>query len=296
MSYTRGRFSKFLVPSIWLALSLLLLTSTPLQVAGYSPIAGHLTHYDYGFINTRVNQTADDINFWTGLSLSESNYTMRWHQHVNLTISVVSTGPENAAYEFYVTIVNNVVTISNSTPWQTEVILNESASAPSPTGVVPGTNNYPLSSGLPGFLLNDVTLASISLGNDVLIGDSLWETITNTTYTLGESIEPCYQLQNTSTLTNVRYETQHVIDQDVGIYFSTNETQILTYGPLQETITYYFRVLSTTIPLFPLPNPLITILLIILIAVIIITVVILLWRFISRRRRRFQLPPEPETS
>ena len=85
-----------------------------------------------------------------------------------------------------------------------------------------------------------------------------------------------------------------VIDQDVGIYFSTNETQILTFGSLQQILTYYFRVLSTTIPLSPPPDLMLT-LLVITVVIIAIIVVALAWRFISRRRRRVRLPPEPES-
>lgn len=296
MTSTRGRLGKGPLALLWLAVSVYLLTSPSLPVACYTPILGHQTHYDYGFINTGVNLTADDINFWTGLSLSESNYTMRWHQHVNLTISVISTSPATADYRYNVTILNNVVTISN-TSWESgDVILNASVSTPSPTVLDNGTHQYPIGSGLPDFFLDDTTLASITMGNNVMIGNSLWETITNTTFTLGESTEACYQLQNTTTIANTRYETRQVIDQDVGIYYSNNETRILSYGALQGIITYYYRVVATNIPLFPPPNPLITILIIVLIAVIIITVIILLWHYISRRRRRVQLPPQPEPS
>jgi hypothetical protein len=295
MSNSSGRvFRSLLLVSM---LSCLLVgSSTPFRVMGYSPVVGHQTRYDYGFINTHVNESADDIGFFTGLTLSESNYTMLWHQHVNLTITVEATSVFEASYNFSVVVHSNVVVISNSSPWETQIILNGSAVAPSPTGVMNQSLQYPLGSGLPGFFLDDLTLTSISLGSNIIIGDSLWQTITATTYTVGGGIEPCYLLQNETILPNVYYMTQHVIDQDVGIYFSTNETQILTYDNLQETITYYFRVLSTTVALLPPPNPLLFMLLIVLIVVIVITVFLFLWRFISRRRRRAQLPTESDAS
>jgi hypothetical protein len=274
---------------------MLLVASPPYRVEGYMPVVGHQTHYEYGFISTQANLSAFEIETWTAgeLVLPESNYTMHWHQHVNLTISVVAISLTNASYEFNVTIHSNVVTVSNSSPWQTAVVLNGSANAPDPTGVIPGILDYTFNRGLPGFFLDDTTLASISLGNDVLIGDSLWDTITNTTYVLGENTESCYHLQNTSITSTAYLETQYVIDQDVGIYFSANETQILTYDSDVQSLTYYFRVLSTTIPLIPPPDLTLLFIVIGVIIIIVVIIIYLSWRYISRRRRRVRLPPAP---
>lgn len=263
--------------------------SQHLAVTAYTPSVGQTTRYDYGFINIQPNQTATNIYFWTGLNLAPSNYTLHWHQHVNLTIRVTNVAQIastiRAYYNFSVNIHSNIATVSNSSPWQTVVPLNGSVAAPAPTGVSSGIVESPIADGLPGFFLDDLTLSTISVGSNVDIGGSRWEMIDHTTYTLGGSEELSYRLFNSSTMTDTHLQTTFTIDHDVGIYYEANDTRLLSVGPIEQSLTYYYQVLSTNIPLSPPPNPFPILLIAGIATVILVIVIILLIRTYWLRRR-----------
>jgi hypothetical protein len=258
-------------------------------VSAYSPNVGDQTSYDYGFINVLNNQTATEINYWTHLLLSDSNYTMNWHQYVNLSIRVshlVPSGPViQAYYNFSVNIFSNVVTVSNST-WQTTVTLNGSVSAPAPTGVSSGLVDYPTTQGLPGFFLDDATSSTITTGTNVIIGESFWQTVSLTLFSLGGSEQWCYQLFNSSSISTHQTDTTLVIDQDVGIYYQANETHIATVNSVATYLTYYYQVILTNIAVIPPPNPLPIYIAAAIMTVILIIVVVLLIRALWLRRRQ----------
>ncbi|MFX1508710.1 MAG: hypothetical protein ACFFBR_00250 [Promethearchaeota archaeon] len=260
---------------------------TTSSLAAYNPKVGDLTEYNYGFINVLNNQSASDINYWTDLALAESNYTMKWHQHVNLSIHVshiTSTCCDiHAFYNFTVNIFNNIVTIFNST-WQTTATLNASVPTPAPTGVSSGLVENPTTQGLPGFFLDDGTLSSIIPGSNILIGSSRWQTVTQTNFSLGGSEQLSYHLFNRSTYPSQLIETTFVIDQDTGIYYQANETTIITINSLDTTLTYYYQVVNSSVALVPPPSPLPAYIVIAVAIVIVIIVVLLMFRRWWRRR------------
>lgn len=283
---------------------LLLLVEIPFQgnqpcVGAYTPSPGHWTRYDYGFINTWPNATTDDIQVWTALNLTGSGYTLHWHQYVNLSITVTTVALVanvwRVLYDFSVIIHSNLATVSNSS-WQMAIPLNGSAPAPAPTGVSSGVVDLPVYEGLAGFFLDDLTLSTLYAGTNVNIGGSLWQSIALTTFTLNGLDEACYQLHNVTTAVNTSIETTYRIDRDVGIYFWANETHTLTIAGLNRTLTYYYTVLESTVPLVPPPNPL-PFLLVVVVGVIVLAVVVTLFgRTLRLRRRRSRLPPPPETT
>ena len=262
--------------------------SQQMTVSAYSPSIGHTTTYDYGFISIQPNQTATNIQFWTELNLAPSNYTLHWHQHVNLTIRVTNiaqiASTIRAYYNFSVNIHSNIATVSNSS-WQTVVTMNGSVAAPAPTGVTNGIVESPITDGLPGFFLDDLTLSTIIVGSNVNIGGSVWQTIEYSTFTLTSSEQLSYQLYNSSTTTATHLETMFLIDHDVGIYYRTNDTRLLLVGTIRQSLTYYYQVLSTNIALLPPPNPLPIYIIAAVAATILIIVVVLLIRNYWLRRR-----------
>ena len=263
--------------------------SQKLTVTAYSPNIGDRTSYDYGFISIQPNQTATNIQFWTGLTLAPSNYTLHWHQHANLTIRVTNiaqiASTVRAYYNFSITIHSNVATVSNSTPWQTVITMNGSVAAPAPTGITNGIIESPLSDGLPGFFLDDLTLTTITVGSNVDIGGSLWQTIEYSTFTISGNEELSYRLFNSSMSSDTYLETTFTIDHDVGIYYKTNDTRLLSVGPIMQSLTYYYEVLSTNVALIPPPNPLPIFIIAGVATVILIIVIILLIRAYWLRRR-----------
>ena len=248
------------------------------RVAAYTPSVGNLTEYDYGFVSIQPNLTATQIYHWTGLNISIGNYTLRWQQYVNLTISVLNiaqVGPVlEALYNFSVSIFGNVATVSNAS-WQTIESLDGSVSAPAPTGVTDGLYAYPITDGVSGFFLDDVTLVTLTIGTDVIVGNGRWQEIDYTTIAFQGSDQLCYQLFNSTSTPEELQETTFVIDQDVGIYYQANDTRILTVDPIQQSLTYYYEVLTTNIPLEPIPSPL-PILIIIGVAVIVLVIIVFL--------------------
>lgn len=283
---------------------LLLLVEVPLlgsqpSVGAYTPALGHRTLYDYGFTNTLPNQTADDVFDWAALNLTGNGYTLRWHQYVNLSIAVAAVAVVlnvlRVLYDFSVIIHSNRVVISNSS-WQKTVLLNGSARAPAPTGVLSGLVDLPVYQGLAGFFLDDTTLTALHAGPNVNIGGSFWQSITLTTFTLHGQEEPCYLLHNVTHVADTSIETTYRIDQDVGIYFWANETRTLTYAGLNRTLTYYYTVLASTVPLVPPPNPLPFLLVVAVGAIVLAIVVALFARALWLRRRRSRLPPPPDTT
>jgi hypothetical protein len=163
--------------------------------------------------------------------------------------------------------------------------MNGSVAAPAPTGVTSELVESPITDGLPGFFLDDLTLSTITEGTNVDIGGSLWQTIEYTTFTIDGSEELSYRFVNSSTTTDTHLETTFTIDHDVGIYYRANDTRILSVGPLEQSLTYYYQVLSTTIPLVPLPNPLPIFLIAGIATVILVIVIVLLIRAYWLRRR-----------
>ncbi|MFX1300105.1 MAG: hypothetical protein ACFFAL_04130 [Promethearchaeota archaeon] len=248
------------------------------KVAAYTPYVGDMTEYDYGFVSIQPNLTATQIFHWTGLTLFVGNYTLHWQQYVNLTISVVNiaqVGPMiEALYNFSVSIFGNVATVSNSS-WQTVESLNGSVSAPAPTGVADGLFAYPITDGISGFFLDDATLATLSTGTNVIVGNSRWQQIDYATIAFQGSDQLCYQLFNSTSTPEELQETSFTIDHDVGIYFQANDTRILSVDPIEQILTYYYEVLATTIPLEPIPSPL-PILIIIGVAVIVSAIIVFL--------------------
>jgi len=247
-----------------------------------------LTSYDYGFINTLHNLTATEINYWTDLSLSANNYTMNWHQIVNLSIQVSHLTPNGpiiqAYYNFSVNVFSNVVRIINST-WQSTITLNGSVPAPAPTGVSTGLVDYPTSQGLPGFFLDYNTLSTISPGSNVIVGDSLWHTVTHSTFTIHGSEQFCYRLFNQSSTLTHQTETNYLIDQDIGIYYYANETTTITNDSVDTYLTYYYQVLTTNVSLIPPPSPIPIYIVAAVVTIILIIAVILLIRALWLRRR-----------
>ncbi len=257
-------------------------------VLAYSPIIGHQTDYNYGFINIQPNQTATNIQYWTGLTLVENNYTMYWHQHTNLTIGVTTiaqVGPLLMAdYNFSIRIHSNEVTITNNS-WQTSIILNASVQQPAPTGITNGTFSHGYFSGLPSFFLDDLTLAALTVGSNVIVGESRWQTIGITSFNIEEEPQLCYQLFNRSITSEEILETTYVIDQDIGMFFWANETRLLSFGTLQQSLTYYYQVLTTNVPLIPSPSLIPLYLIVAVTLIILIIVIILLVRRLWLRRR-----------
>ncbi|MHA2428614.1 MAG: hypothetical protein ACXADB_11375 [Candidatus Hermodarchaeia archaeon] len=259
------------------------------RVVAYTPSIGNLTEYDYGFVSIQPNLTATQIYHWTGLNISVGNYTLHWQQYVNLTISVLNiaqVGPVlEAFYNFSVNIFSNVATVSNSS-WQTIESLSGLVSAPAPTGITDGIHPYPITDGVSGFFLDDATLATITIGTDVIVGNGRWQAIDHTTFTLLGSEQICLQLFNSTSTPEELQETTFVIDQDVGIYYQTNDTRILSVDPVQQSLTYYYEVLATNISLEPIPSPL-PILIIIGVAVIVLVIIVILFiRMLWLRRGR----------
>ncbi|MFW9984211.1 MAG: hypothetical protein ACFFCB_05710 [Candidatus Odinarchaeota archaeon] len=252
------------------------------RVSAYIPTVGNLTEYDYGFVSIQPNLTATQIYYWTGLNLSIGNYTLHWQQYVNLTISVLNiaqVGPVlEAFYNFSVSIFSNVVTVSNSS-WQTMEPLDGSVSAPAPTGVADGLITYPITDGVSGFFLDDATLATLTTGTDVIVGNSRWQQIDYTTLVFQGSDQLCYQLFNSTSTPEELQETTFVIDHDVGIYYQANDTRILSVDPTQQTLAYYYEVLATNIPLEPIPSP---VPILIIIGVVVIALVIIVFLLIRK--------------
>ncbi|MFX0077922.1 MAG: hypothetical protein ACFE8O_01670 [Candidatus Hermodarchaeota archaeon] len=250
--------------------------STQPRVAAYVPSVGNSTDYDYGFVSIQPNLTETQIYHWTGLNISVGNYTLQWQQYVNLTISVVNiaqVGPVlEAFYNFSVSIFGNVATVSN-TSWQTIESLDGSMSAPAPTGVTDGLFAYPITDGVSGFFLDVATLATLTIGTDVIVGNGRWQEIDYTTIAFQGSDQLCYQLFNSTSTPEELQETTFVIDHDVGIYYQVNDTRILTVDSIQQSLTYYYEVLTTNIPLEPIPSPL-PILIIIGVAVIVLVIIV----------------------
>ncbi len=286
MTRTREQWRTFIMITILVfVFNPLIYASSPLSA--YTPSVGDQTQYDYGFINVLHNQSAADINYWTALSLLDSNYTMNWHQHVNLSIRVSHLTPTccdiRAFYNFTVNIFHNVVTVFYSS-WETTVILNGSVPTPAPTGVNSGLVEYPTTLGLPGFFLDDGTLGLITTGSNVQIGSSRWHTITHSTFSLDGSEQLCYQLFNRSLSPDQLIETTFIIDQDMGAYYQANETTIITTNSLDTALTYYYQVLNTTISLLPPPSPLPFYIVIAVAIVIVVIVILILFRRWWRRR------------
>ena len=257
------------------------------RVAAYTPNVGNLTEYDYGFVSIQPNLTATQIYHWTGLNISVGNYTLHWQQYVNLTISVVNiaqVGPLfEAFYNFSVSIFSNVATVSNSS-WQTIESLAGSVSTPAPTGVTNGISSYPITDGVSGFFLDDATLSTLTTGTDVIVGNGRWQEIDYTTIPFQGTDQLCYQLFNRTSTPEELQETTYVIDHDVGIYYQANDTRILSVNPIQQTLTYYYEVLATNIPLEPLPSPLpILIIIGVVVFVVAIVVFLLIRKFWLRR-------------
>jgi hypothetical protein len=262
------------------------------RARAYTPSPGHRTTYDYGFISTQPNLTASDIHQWTGLNLTGTGYTLHWQQFVNLSIAVVQVAAVanllRVLYEFSVLIHSNRATVSNSS-YQETVTLNGSTQAPAPTGVPSGFVDLPVYVGLAGFFLDDTTLSTLRTGPNVTIGGSLWQSITLDVFTLNGHEETCYLLHNQSILVNASIQTTYRIDQDVGLYFWANETHTLTDAGLNRTLTYYYTVLESTVPLAPLPN-LLPLLTVVAVAAIVLAIVVALFvRALWLRRRRSQL-------
>jgi hypothetical protein len=163
--------------------------------------------------------------------------------------------------------------------------MNGSVAAPAPTGVTSGLYDYPISDGLPGFFLDDLTLSTITIGSNIDIGGSLWETIEYTTFTLDGSEQLSYELFNSSTTTDTHLETTFLIDHDVGIYYRANDTRLLSVGPLVQSLCYYYRVLSTNIPLIPPPYPLPLLIIAGIAAIVLVIVIFLIIRTYWLRRR-----------
>jgi len=266
---------------------------------GYTPHVGHWARYDYGFVCTQWNLSEIVIGSWTGLSLPRGNYTMLWHQYVNLTIAVISIPligvTPYGLYNISVQVHSNQVTVSNST-WQTTLILNASIPAPAPTGIESGLVLYPAGLGLPSFLLDDFTLAALHPGVNVTIGGGIWSSITLVTLQLGGDEETCYLLHNVTTTPISRIETSYTIEADSGLYIHANETQTYTYEENSQKVTYYYNLLSTNIPLMPSPpSPLPLLLVTLAIAVVIIAFLLFLLIRRRRRRRPLQLLTSPDS-
>lgn len=262
--------------------------SGQMLVSAYYPTIGDQTEYNYGFISNQPNQTAVNINFWTGLNLPDSNYTMHWHQYVNLSIQVTNVAQVGlnilGSYNVSINIHSNHVTISNNS-WQTSIFLSKTAPTPVPTGIMNGTFFSDVLVGYPGFFLDYTTLSQITPGSNVIIGTSRWQTVSYSSYTLGGIEHVCYQLFNTSSTPTELLETTFVIDQDVGIYFQANETRILSVGSLQQSLTYYYQAITTNIPLIPPPNPILILGIAVIVTVILIIVIILVIRTYLTRRQ-----------
>lgn len=258
------------------------------RVSAYVPSIGDQTRYEYGFISILFNQSATEIQYWTSQPLTESNYTMHWHQYVNLSIQISHLVPSGlgiqAYYNFSANIFSNIVRISNST-WHTTITLNGTVPAPAPTGISLGLVDYPTSQGLPGFFLDGETLRTISTGSNVIIGSSSWHTVTHTSFQIEGTEQLGYQLFNSSTTTNLQINTTFVIDQDVGIYFRANETSTFVVDSLTTYLIYYYHVLATNVSLIPPPNPLPIYIIAIITTSILVVVAVLLIRTLWLRRR-----------
>jgi hypothetical protein len=197
---------------------------------------------------------------------------------VNLTIRVVNiaqVGPLfEALYNFSVSIFGNVATVSNSS-WQTIESFDGSVSAPAPTGVVNGISSYPITDGVSGFFLDDATLATLTTGTDVIVGNGRWQEIDYTNFPFQGTDQLCYQLFNRTSTPEELQETTFVIDHDVGIYYQANDTRILSVDPTQQALTYYYEVLAMNFPLEPIPSPL-PILIVIGVVVIVVAIIVFL--------------------
>jgi hypothetical protein len=247
------------------------------EVKAYAPVIGHQTDYDYGFIYNQSNLTATEIQFWTGLNLAPSNYSITWNQHVNLSIEVI---PD--FYNRTVNIHSNTVFIENSS-WQTSITLNGSTPAPAPTGISSGLITPSIGGSLEGFFLDDAALNQITLGTNVTLGGSLWNSISLSSFQFAGVNHTSFELTNVSTTTNEEIITKYLIDQDVGIYLFANESRRISVGPLDQRIQYYFIIYATNIPLSPTPNLLPLIAISAVVSLVLIIAIILV---IRRRRHR----------
>lgn len=267
------------------------LTGNRPSIQSYSPSVGHYTLFDYGFISRQSNLPAAVIELWTGLILPEDNYSMYWNQNVNLSIAVTNiaivAGVSRTFYNFSVHIDSNDVTVHNGSVFH-NLHLNGTVPAPAPTGVTPRIVDYPLSEGVPGFFLDDFTLANIAPGINITVGASRWNSITYSTFTLEGSEQLCYELSNETLFSAERINTTLLIDQDVGIYYQAEETRTLTSGPSESSLTYYYQVLTTTIPLTPPPNLIPTIIIAVVATIIIVIVSVLLVRTYRQRQNNNQ--------
>jgi len=282
---------------------LFLLLGSTLQIMvlphaiSYIPSIGHQTRYDYGFISSQTNKTAANILFWTGETVANGNYTLKWRQYVNLSITVINLvsffNAVQVAYNISAEIHSNHVTISNSS-WNLEKTLNSSVPTPVPTGIDSGIYYYLANEGVPGFFLNEDTLASLTTGTNITVSSAIWNSITASTFTIGGSDEPCYQLYNLSITATERLETTYQIDQDVGIYYFANDTRTLITGGVIQTLSYYFLILDTTVLLTAPPSPLLLIVVIIIAIIILIVVVLFVGCYIRRHWQRMRLLPLPE--
>ncbi len=247
------------------------------QVRAYTPVIGHQTNYDYGFIYRQSNLTAPEIQFWTMLSLAPSNYSIIWNQHVNLTIAVI---PD--FYNRTVSVHSNTVFIENSS-WHTTISLNGSTSAPAPTGIASGLISPSIGGSLEGFFLDDAALNQIAIGTNVTLGGGLWNSISQSHFQFYGVNHTCYELINVSTTANEETVTKYLIDQYVGIYYFANESRRITVGSLEQRIQYYFVILATNIPLSPTPNLLPLLVIIVVVSLVVIIAIILVIRRIRRR-------------
>ncbi|MFX1563056.1 MAG: hypothetical protein ACFFDP_07085 [Promethearchaeota archaeon] len=282
---------------------LLLLVGLTLQImilphaVSYAPSIGHQTRYDYGFISSQTNKTAADILYWTDETVANGNYTLKWHQYVNLTISVINLvsffNNIQVVYNISADIHSNHVTICNSS-WNLEKTLNSSVLTPVPTGIDSGTYYYLANEGVPGFFLNEDTLVSLTTGTNITVGSAIWNSISATTFIIGGSDEPCYQLYNLSITATERLETTYQIDQDVGIYYFANDTRTLNTGGVAQTLSYYYLILDTTVSLTAPPSPFLFIVLVIIAIIILVVVVLFVGCAIRRRWQRMRLPLIPE--
>jgi hypothetical protein len=289
MRFNRQSISVISILIFSLAMSWNSFFTGQMVVSAYYPSIGDKTEYNYGFISIQPNQTAANVDFWTGLELPDSNYTMHWHQFVNLTIRVTNIAQIGlnilSSYNISVNIHSNQVTLSNNS-WQTTIILNNSVSTPVPTGMTNQTFFIDVTEGYPGFFLGDTTLSQITPGSNVNIGTSRWHTISFSSFTLGGVDHICYQLFNTSVTSTELLETTFVIDQDIGVYFQANETRTLSVGSIQQVLTYYYHVRTTNISLIPPPNPLLLLLIIGIVVVVLIIVLVVIIRAYWLHRQR----------
>ena len=78
--------------------------------------------------------------------------------------------------------------------------------------------------------------------------------------------------------------SMHLIDQDVGIYYFANETTSLTAGSTAQSLSYYYRVLATTVSLVPAADSLLLLVAMVAVVFTVGVILILIIRYIWLRR------------